>query len=67
MICHCPRCAVSESRIESLLLACDQYRRAAGIAMDRADRAEAQRELVLQDNARLQARLRDAAAMGLRP
>jgi hypothetical protein len=68
----CPRCAVSESRIESLLLACDQYRHAVGVATDRADRAEAHLELVLQDNERLQARLRDhalvtAAAAGVRP
>jgi predicted DNA-binding transcriptional regulator YafY len=59
----CPRCAVSESRIEALLLACDEYRHAVGVAMDRADRAEAQRDLVLQDNEQLQARLRDPALL----
>lgn len=64
----CPRCAVSESRIEALLLACDQYRHAAGLALDRAEAAEHHRELVLQDNARLQARLsRLLDASGVRP
>jgi hypothetical protein len=64
----CPRCAVSESRIESLLLACDEYRHAVGVAMDRADRVDAQLEFVLQANERLQARLsRLLDAAGVRP
>jgi hypothetical protein len=59
---------VSESRIESLLLACDEYRHAVVIAMACADRVDAQLEFVLQANERLQARLsRLLDAAGVRP